>query len=67
MPIYSISRGKLELIPETAFGLEKDVQMLVEGNMKTIFGISSVTSEFELNDLRVDSLGYGAKANSCLI
>src|SRR5206468_7734860 len=67
MPIFGINNGKLEVIPERAFDLEKDMQKLVENNMMAIFGFKFVTSEFQLNDLRVDSLGYDTESNSFVI
>jgi hypothetical protein len=42
-------------------------QRLIEINMHTILGIEFVTSEFELNGLRVDSLGYNKESNSFTI
>jgi len=56
--IFSINRGNLKEISEQHIELEKDIQKIVENNMYTIFGIDFVASEFELNGLRVDSLGY---------
>ena len=56
--IFSINRGILKEISEQHIELEKDIQKIVENNMYTIFGIDFVASEFELNGLRVDSLGY---------
>src|SRR5437867_4706702 len=35
--------------------------------MMAIFGFKFVTSEFQLNDLRVDSLGYDTESNSLVI
>src|SRR5215204_3973518 len=35
--------------------------------MQTIFGIEFVTSEFELNNLRVDTLGFDKESNSFII
>ena len=56
--IFSINKGILKEISEQQIELEKDIQKIVENNMYTIFGIDFVASEFELNGLRVDSLGY---------
>ena len=56
--IFSINRGNLKEISEQHIEVEKDIQKIVENNMYTIFGIDFVASEFELNGLRVDSLGY---------
>lgn len=46
MPIFGVNKGIVEAIPEVAFDLEKDVQNLVRNNMKIIFGVNFVTSEF---------------------
>jgi hypothetical protein len=58
VPIFSIHRGILKEISELSISLEKDIQRLIERNMHTLLGIEFVTSEFMLNGLRVDSLGY---------
>ena len=67
MPIYHINKENLTEISETQFDLEKDIQTLVEGNMKTIFNLEFVTSEFELDRLRIDSLGFDKQSKSFTI
>jgi predicted transport protein len=67
MPIFNNSGGKLSEISEISFNLEKDLQKLVEQNMKTIFGIDFVRTEFELNSLRIDSLGFDKESNAFVI
>lgn len=67
MPIFTIDKGILKEISERPTVLEKDIQRLVENNMQTIFGIEFVTSEFELNNLRVDTLGFDKESNSFII
>jgi predicted transport protein len=64
VPVFSIDKGILKEISEQPVGLEKNIQKLVETNMHAILGIEFVASEFELNALRVDSLGYDKEANS---
>ena len=64
MPIFSNNKGKLELISETPINLERDTQKLVEENMKTVFHLNFIASEFRLNDLRVDSLAYDETQSS---
>jgi len=54
-------------VAEKDFILEKDIQKIVEKNMESIFGIRFIASEFELKDLRVDSLGYDIESNSFVI
>jgi hypothetical protein len=65
--IFSNNKGNLELITETPINLEKDIQKLVEENMKTIFHLDFIASEYALNDLRVDSLGYDQESQSFVI
>lgn len=67
MPIFSNNKGKLQLISETPLVLERDVQKLVEENMKTIFNLDFITSEYILNDFRVDSLAYDQESESFVI
>jgi len=67
MPIFANEAGKLVQISEVPFDIEKDLQKLVEENLKTIFGIDFVKSEFELNGLRLDSLGFDLESNSFVI
>ena len=43
----------LREISEVPFELEKNIQYIVEHNIKTIFNLDFVTSEFELNGLRI--------------
>jgi hypothetical protein len=67
MPIFNINGIKLSEVPEIPFKLEKDIQRIVEGNMKAVFGINFVRSEFELNGLRIDSLGFDKSSNAFVI
>lgn len=62
-----IDKDILKVISERPAVLEKDIQRLVEDNMQTIFGIEYVTSEFQLNNLRVDTLGYDKESNAFVI
>jgi len=67
MPIFNINGITLSEVPEIPFKLEKDIQRIVEGNMKAVFGINFVRSEFELNGLRIDSLGFDKSSNAFVI
>ena len=67
MPIFSNDNEKLELISESPFDLEREVQRLVERNMRTIFDLTFITSEYMLNDLRVDSLGFDEESRAFVI
>ena len=68
MPIFNISKNE-NLIPinEKNFLLEKDIQKLVERNIDTIFGLKFISSEYTLNNLRIDSLCFDTETNSFVI
>ena len=67
MANYQINNGKLELIKETPFKLEKEIQSLTEKNLKLIFGLDFVKSEFSLNNFRIDTLAFDRNASAFVI
>jgi hypothetical protein len=46
------------------FDPEKDIQKIMEKNMKLILDIGFITSEFELRWPRIDSWGFDNESNS---
>jgi len=66
MALYIIEK-KLEYIKEKPFRLEKEIQDLTENNLKTIFGLEFVKSEFALNNFRIDTLAFDKEANAFVI
>ena len=67
MPIYNVIKDTLTEISESPFELEKNIQYLVERNIKSIFNMEFVATEFELNGLRIDSLGFDNDSKSFII
>lgn len=67
MPIYNIVKGKLAEIKEVSFDKEREIQRLTENNLQTVFNIKYVKSEFELHNLRVDTLAFDTEAKSFVI
>jgi predicted transport protein len=67
MTIFNLKQGKLSQINEVFFVLEKDIQKIVENNINSLFGLEFVTSEFSLNGLRVDTLGFDIESKSFVI
>jgi len=49
------------------FKLEKDIQSLTEKNLKSIFGLDFVKSEFSLNNFRIDTLAFDKDAGTFVI
>jgi predicted transport protein len=66
MVLYKIDK-KLQYIKENPFRLEKEIQELTENNLKTIFGLEFVKSEFALNNFRIDTLAFDKEANAFVI
>jgi predicted transport protein len=66
MALYKIDK-KLEYIKEKPFKLEKEIQDLTEQNLKLIFGLDFVKSEFALNNFRIDTLAFDYDSNSFVI
>lgn len=67
MTLFEITKGNVAEISEVEIDLEKEIQRLVEFNMKTIFNLDFITSEFELNGFRIDSLGFDQESKSFTI
>lgn len=66
MALYKIE-NKLKYIKEKPFRLEKEIQELTEKNLKTIFGLEFVKSEFALKNFRIDTLAFDREANAFVI
>lgn len=62
-----MSKGNLERIDKVDFRYERDIQNLTEENMNLIFGLDFVKSEFQLNNLRIDSLAFDEITKSFVI
>ena len=54
--LFSLSDGVNEL-PSTSVTLEKELQMVIEQNMTTFFGVTFLKSEYAITNGRIDSLG----------
>ena len=57
----------LNYIEEKPFRLEKEIQDLTEQNLKIIFDLEFVKSEFALNNFRIDTLAFDIEANAFVI
>ncbi|MFW6174125.1 MAG: DUF5655 domain-containing protein [Elusimicrobiota bacterium] len=54
-------------VKEEKIDLEKDIQELTENNLEEIFGLKLITTEFQLDKLRIDTLAYDPETNSFVI
>ena len=67
MSHFNINQQKLELIKEKPFRLEKEIQQLTEHNLKVIFGLEFVKSEFSIQNFRIDTLAFNPNTSSFII
>jgi len=67
MPIFQIKNKNLIKIKEKVAPLEKDIQKITEENLDEIFGLKYISSEFPLNNLRIDTLCFNPESNSFVI
>ncbi|WOK09620.1 DUF5655 domain-containing protein [Imperialibacter roseus] len=67
MDLYKLNKTKLEEVKNVPFQLEKDIQSLVEENIQVLFGLEFVKTEFQLNGLRIDTLGFDQQSKSFVI
>lgn len=66
MSLYKIGK-ELDYIKESPFKLEKEIQDLTEHDLKLLFNLDFVKSEFSLNGFRIDTLAFDAESNSFVI
>ena len=67
MKLYSVKDKKLNYIRSQPFGLERDIQELVEQNVEELFGLEFVKSEMSIGGFRLDTLCFDKENNSFVI
>jgi len=67
MAHYIFENGKMKNIAESSFKLEKEIQEIIEKNLKLLFDLEYIRSEFELHGLRIDTLAFDKQSNSFAI
>lgn len=66
MAIYKLGQ-QLDFIKELPFKFEKDIQTLVEKNLKSLLHLDFIRSEFSLNGFRLDTLAFDTETKSFVI
>jgi predicted transport protein len=67
MKLYSVKDKKLSGVSVIPFKLEKEIQEVIEGNLKEVFNLDFVKSEFRVKNFRIDTLGFDWETNSFVI
>jgi predicted transport protein len=64
MKLYNIKDKKLLPVFSDNFKLEKDIQVLVENNLKELFNLELVKTEFTIRNFRIDTLCFNKENKS---
>lgn len=66
--LFKQNNGKLQSIKETSFELEKKIQKITEDNLRQIFNLEFVKSEFQVtSEFRIDTLAFDKESSSFVI
>lgn len=67
MNLFIKNKDQLSSLQEKPFKLEKDIQKLVENNLKLILGYQFIKSEFVIKNNRIDTLAFDEENKSFVI
>jgi len=67
MPIYNIENEKLEPIRQVKFKNERELQKLTENNLEELFNLKFIATEFQVDNLRIDTLAFNEETKSFVI
>jgi predicted transport protein len=67
MPMFKQIKGGLSQVKETPFKKEKELQTLTEKNLKTIFGLEFVATEYQVQNLFIDTLAFDIENKTFVI
>lgn len=67
MPIYNIEGENLSQIKQVKFKNERELQNLTEKNLEELFNLKFVATEFQVDNLRIDTLAFNEETNSFVI
>lgn len=65
--MFKQQKGNLSQVKEIPFKKEKDLQELTEQNLKTIFGLEFVATEYQVQNLFIDTLAFDQENKTFII
>jgi len=69
--LFKVSNSILKEVGRTNFKLEKEIQLLIEKNLKAVFNLEFIASEVEVKlgaeKFRMDTLGFNKETKSFVI
>jgi predicted transport protein len=67
MPLFNKQKNILNKIKEQKIPTEKELQILTEKNIRIIYDLEFVSSEFPINSYRIDTLAFDNESKSFVI
>lgn len=67
MALFKIQNKKLQRIKSIPFKLENEIQIITESNLDEVFSLEFVTSEFALNNFRIDTLAFDCQSKTFVV
>ncbi len=67
MKLFTLNKDKLSTVPTLPFKLEKEIQTIVENNLKELFELEFVKSELKIKNFRLDTLCYNTQNKAFVI
>jgi predicted transport protein len=67
MQVFHIKEDKLSTAKEIPFRNEDELQNLIDNNLKEIFGLELIKSQYTLDDLRMDTVAFDSNNNAFVI
>lgn len=67
MKLFTLKDQKLKGVSSVPFKLEKEIQEIVENNLKELFELQFVKSELTIKNFRIDTLGFDEETRSFVV
>jgi len=67
MQLFKLKKEALSPLAKEPFQLEKDIQNLIESNLRDLFDLEFVASEFSIGNFRLDTLAYDEQSNAFVV
>lgn len=67
MQLFQYNKGKLRILKEKSFKLEKEIQETIETNLEYISSYKFIKSEFSIKNYRIDTLAFDEENHSFVI
>jgi len=67
MQVFHIEADKLKYIDESPFRSEKELQKIIDSNLKRIFNLDLIKAQFPVGDLRIDTVAYDSNNKSFVL